>query len=314
MRSDDPQPPLKGRLTLMADMEICSRCGATTIGETCHRCGAPLQLAEQLKSYETQEPEAPTVELISRGHDVVEIDAVEIEGEVIDEVPPPPVPPGGVEVTVDDVTVITTDEDQQEYGEQLEVQPEEIDANITKPLPPARGAVGSDRWDHLRPHGEMPRLARRISITARVVETIAILTAVSGLGAAAIHFYLNTRLEAAGRGTLVVTNLDDLERIADISLLAVGGLSAITIMGLLLWRATGHSHGRPGRTGFLAWIALVAGIAVVVVFYLLRRDTVTEAIAANALIILGLGLVVSAFVVLARLVDRLDQAGISEPH
>lgn len=294
----------------MADMEICSKCGATTIGENCHRCGNPLQLAEQLKEPASHESASPTVELISRGHDVVEIDAVEISGRVIEDPAPPPVPPGGVEISVDDVTIITTHEEAEEDTGEARVNPGTADQSFR----PSRAAVGGDRWDHLRPHGEMPKLARRVSVMARFVEAIAIVTALAGLGAAATHFYLNTRLEAAGRGTLAVTNLDDLEQIAEVSLLVVAGLAAVAVLGLVLWKITGHSHGSAGRTGALAWIALVAGATVVTVFYLLRRETVTEAIAANALIILGLGLVVSAFVVLARLVDRLDQAGTIEPY
>ena len=306
-------------------MEICSNCGATTIGETCHRCGHPLPLAQDLLTLETTTTPSPKVELISRGHDIVEADAIEVAAESLDDVPPPPIPPGGVEVTVDEVTVVATEDNRVEEETPDVTLPDAdaedaefvSDAETTNEITPpaATTTAGGDHWDHLRPHGEMPPLARRVSVIGRVVEVFSILTAVAGLGSAGIHFYLNTRLEVWSRGRLVVENIDEIETIAEISLLVAAGLAALSLLTLLLWRVIKRPQRRAaGRTGALAALALVSGTAVVATFYLLRRETATEAIAANALIILGLGLIVSSFLIIARLVDRLDQKEIREPH
>jgi hypothetical protein len=206
---------------------------------------------------------------------------------------PPPLPPNSIEFSVDGISVVA--DNGNEHQEPGETRPE---------APPAP----VDPWDHLRPKGEMPPLARRVSIAARVVQTLSVVTAIITLVAGATHFYLNTQLTALNRGDASARTVSDLEQVADAGLLVVAALALLTILAVVGWRWRMRHRGiTSGKASAVALFAFLAGGVDTATFYILRRDTVTEAIAANSLIVLGLGLIVAATLILATTVGRLDR-------
>jgi hypothetical protein len=274
-------------------MDFCFNCGGKTDPEWvfCRACGSALDEndIDDLAVPTPQSSGSAKVELISRGWDDV-IDTVEIPADplVDDEVSPGPLSPGAVEISVEDITIIETTE----APEQLE----------EKPAP-------ADPWDHLRPHGELPPLQRYVTLPGRVGQALVLLAALAALSAAAIHFYLNTRLDAFSNGQISARAVDDIEKVADVSLIVVAGLFVLAVFGLTWWlvRALPTSDFRPGKAGLVALVAFVAGIAVVVTSFAVKKETVTEAIAANSLIVLGLGLLMTACLATVRTVDRIDR-------
>jgi len=272
-------------------MTICSHCGISIEPglDACQSCG--LVVARQNETSPGTVPGAggsPQVELISRGWDVVDLDVQELPSDPLeeDDITGATLPPGTVEIAVDDISIITDIEDE----------------------PPRVRETSLDPWDHLRPKGEMPKLVRRASVPARIVQTLAVLTTLSALGAAAVHFYLNTQLEAFAEGRISEARISDIETVADISLIAVAGVVVAMVLGWLVWRRHIRTTYDPtaGKAGKVAMLAFVAGIGVTVGFYLLRGDTVTEGIAANSLIVIGLGLVAAASVLTGRIVSRIE--------
>lgn len=275
-------------------MSTCIACGAEIDPgwNACRLCGRAIEFNELTPSTASAEPGSePQVELISREWNVVEVDGDEVSPDAFEVDEAPPLAPGSIEVSVDGVAVVATDQDEPEDGEE-----------DTEP------AIPSDPWAHLRPHGEMPPLVRRVSIAARTVQALAVTTALVTLGAGAVHFYLNTQLGALSRGEASRATISDLELAADVSLLVVAGLVVLTLAAFTWWRWRVRKTGiRNGKAGAVALLSLVAGIAVVATFHTLRQDTITEGIAANSLIILGLGLLLAAALVVAPTVGRLDQ-------
>jgi hypothetical protein len=272
-------------------MTICSHCGtAIEPGlDACQSCG--MVVARQTETSRGTVPgdgSSPQVELISRGWDVVDLEVQELPSDPLgeDDVTGPTLPPGAVEIAIDDISIVTNTEEE----------------------PPQVREAPLDPWDHLRPKGEMPKLARRASVPARIVQTIAVLTTLSAVGAAAVHFYLNTQLEALADGRTSEARISDIETVADISLIVVAGVATAMVLGWLVWRWHIRTAYDPtaGKAGKVAMLAFVAGIGVTVGFYLLRGDTVAEGIAANSLIVIGLGLVTAASLLTGRTVSRIE--------
>jgi hypothetical protein len=264
------------RITIEPDLDTCQSCGRVVARQNAPGPGTGLSDGDN-----------PQVELISRGWDVVDIDVQEPPTDPLagDDVTRSTLPPGSVEIAVDDISIVTDTEDE-----------------------PRQAPAPLDPWDHLRPKGEMPRLARRVSIPARIVETLTVVTTLAAVGAAAGHFYLNTQLEAFAEGRISEARISDIETVADISLITVAGLILATVLGWLLWRRRIRSTDDPtaGKAGTVAMLAFVAGVGVTAGSYLLRKDTVTEGIAANSLIVIGLGLVAAASLLTGRIVSTIE--------
>ncbi len=280
-------------------MDFCYNCGGKTDPDWvfCRSCGSTFD-EDDTKVDAAPSGEAhgaPKVELISRGWDVVE--AVELPADPLldDDISPGPLPPDAIEVSIDDITVIEVEEETA-AGEETAAEEQEAPE---KPVDP---------WDHLRPHGELPPLQHHVGLSARIGQVLVMLTALSALAAAGIHFYLNTRLDAFSSGQVSARLVDDVEQIADISLLVVGGLIVVAALALLVWliKARPTADFRPGKGGVVALMSFVAGVAVVVTSFFIKKDTVTEAIAANSLIVLGLGLLMTACLATVRTVERID--------
>ncbi len=292
-------------------MDFCFNCGGKTDPDWvfCRSCGSALEESEgeDLAIPIPQSGGVPKVELISRGWDEV-VDTVEVPADPLegDEVSPGPLPPDAIEVTVDSITVIETDvtADESDVDEEVDEATDGAEeAAFTEPVVPP------DPWDHLRPHGEMPPLQRHVSLPGRVGQTLVLLTAFAALLAAAVHFYLNTRLDAFGNGEATAQAVDDVEVVADMTLLVVAGLTVLAALALVVWliRSKGTRDLRPGKAGIVALLSFVAGIAVVTVSFIVKKETVTEAIAANSLIVLGLGLLMTACLATVRTIEHIDR-------
>lgn len=271
-------------------MDFCFNCGLKTDPDWvfCRSCGSALEE----ESTDIAVPAAsgtPKVELISRGWDEQVIDTVEVEGDLLDddEALRPPVAPNGIEITVDEITVIDTPED----------------------APATEQEAPSDPWDHLRPHGEIPPLRQHVTLAGRIGQSLVLLAALGALASAGIHFYLNTRLNAFAEGRATALSIDDVEGIADMSLIIAAALLAVAAIGLGWWasRSRPIADFRPGQAGILALTALVAGCALVGWSLSLGTSTVTEAIGANSLVVLGLGLVMMSCLAAVRTVERIDR-------
>ncbi len=292
-------------------MDFCFNCGGKTDPDWvfCRSCGSALEEGEgeDLSVAVPQSGGVPKVELISRGWDevveTVEVPADPLEG---DEISPGPLPPDTIEVTVDGITVIETDvtADESEAGEEAAAE-----VDVAEELAEPEPSVPSDPWDHLRPHGELPPLQRQVSLPGRVGQTFVLLTAFAALLAAGLHFYLNTRLDAFSDGQATAQAVDDVEMVADMTLLVVAGLTFLAALALGVWvlRSRGTRDMRPGKAGIVAVLSFVAGIAVVTVSFIVKKETVTEAIAANSLIVLGLGLLMTACLATVRTIERIDR-------
>ena len=270
-------------------MDFCFSCGSKTDPDWvfCRSCGNGLDETEELVETiaDSTASGSPKVELISRGwEEVVDIETVELPTELLetDEIAFP-VPAGGIEVTVDSITVV------------------EEPAPATEP-------VAADPWDHLRPHGEMPRIQDRPSATARTAQVALATVAFSGLVAAGLRFYLNTRIDAFGKGEATAQEVDDITLVADVGLLIMAALAIIAVGTLAWWfaKARATSSSRLGPADWLALAGLVAGIGLVTTFVLLDRQTVAADLAANSLVVLGLGLLVASTLASIRTVGRID--------
>lgn len=274
-------------------MDFCFKCGSNTDPEWvfCRACGSALDEndIDDLVAPVPQSTGTPKVELISRGWDEI-VDTIEVSADPLvgDDVSPGPLTLGTVEITVDDITVIETEESPVEADEE---------------------PAAADPWDHLRPHGELPPLQRYVTLPGRVGQALVLLAALGALAAAGIHFFLNTRLDAFANQQISARSVDDVEMVADVSLIVVASLLGLAVLGLIWWlvRALPASDFRPGKAGLVALLSFVAGVAVVATSFVIKKETVTEAIAANSLIVLGLGLLMTACLATVRTVDRIDR-------
>lgn len=260
---------------IASSWNYCSHCGS--IGSDARVVGVARQLAATTE--EAPRPVAgngPTVELISRGWDIVDVDPVAENTVAI------PVPTDGVEVVVDDITVVA--------------RPEEVQAEPTH----------TDRWDHLRPHTQYPTgaLASRWPIIVAQV-TLGLVT-ISAVVAAGFRFYLNTRVDAFAAGTITAVGLNRSEDAATVTLYAVPIAIALTVIVLAGWLIRDHDlvMMRPGSSGRLAIGFGVVGIGLTTVFSLLEPSAASRRIASNILIILGLGMVAVASLVAIRILHR----------
>lgn len=275
-------------------MDFCFNCGGKTDPDWvfCRSCGSVLEdddIGELPVPAESSQGAAPKVELISRGWDVVDVDTVRLPADPLesDELSAGPLPSGTIEVSAGDITVVAQSESTE---------------------PAQEAPVSPDPWDHLRPHGEMPPRQHYVTIPGRIGQVTVLLAAVAAVAAAGVHFFLNTRLDALSKGTISAAAVDDVELIADISLAVVAALLAVAGVALGWWliRVRSTADLRPGKAGIATILSLLAGIAVVATSFAIKKDTVTEAIAANSLIVLGLGLVLTSCVAAARTVQRID--------
>jgi hypothetical protein len=275
-------------------MDFCFNCGLKTDPDWvfCRSCGSALDEGAADLAVPAASAGVPKVELISRGWDDQIVETIEVDDDPLadDEISPSPVPPGGIEVTVDEITI--------------------VDAPVEPPTEePATPSKTSDSWDHLRPHGELPPVRRQVTLPGRVSQALVLLAAFGALVAAAIHFYVNTRLNAFAEGRATERTIDDLQVIADISLIVAASLIAVAAAGLGWWayRSRTDADFRPGQAGILALSTLIAGWALVGWALTLDSATVTEAIGVNSLVVLGLGLVMTACLATVRFVERIDR-------
>ncbi len=287
-------------------MDFCNDCGSKTDPEWvfCRSCGSTLERSatETAEQAVVAGPDAPKVELISRGWDVVEVDTVDLPGDPLaDDEVQVPLPPGAVEVTVDEVTVVATPAAE---PDEAEAEPDE---GAFEPEP-EEPALETDSWDHLRPHGSIPGVTEPTTAPARIGQVGVLLVALGAVAAAALHFYLNTRLDGFRQGRISAGAVDNARLAADISLLVVAGLAVVAALILLWWviKARGHASFRPGGIETLALTAGLGGAVLIGVFVYLDQDSINGEIAANSLVILGLGLLMLAASAVVRSVQRIE--------
>ena len=272
-------------------MDFCFKCGHKTDPDWvfCRACGSVLEEDAADLAVPASTSATAKVELISRGWDDQVVETREVDDDLLDddEIVSSPVPPSGIEIKVDDITVVDAP----------------TDAPAPDPVAPP------DRWDHLRPHGELPPLRHHVTQPGRVGQVMVLLAAFGALSAAVIHYYLNTRLSAFSAGGVPAHTIKDLQAIADMSLIVASLLVALAVVGLGWWayRSQLDVDFRPGQGGIVAVGALVAGVGLVAWALLLDASNVAEAIGINSLIVLGLGLVMAACLAAVRTVDRIDR-------
>ena len=116
-------------------------------------------------------------------------------------------------------------------------------------------------------------------------------------------------LNAFAEGKATVRTIDDLRVIADMSVIVAASLIAVAAVGLGWWayRSRPDADFRPGQDGILALSSVVVGWAMVGWAQTLDSSTVTEAIGVNSLVVLGLGLVMTACLATVRAVERIDR-------
>ncbi len=276
-------------------MDFCFSCGSKTDPDWvfCRSCGSGLdETGGEVETLPVSTPSGkPKVELISRGWDnVVDIETVKLPADPLgDDVLAFPLPAEGIEITVDSITIV------------------DAGNNVDEPETSERPA-SADPWDRLRPHGELPPLRNRVTTPARISQIAVLLVAFSALAAAGLRFYLNTLIDAFRDGQISTQTLDDVTMVADIGLLVMAGLAVAAIATLAWWfsRAYATSNFRPGPAGVVALVSTVAGIALVATFFFIEQETVAEALAANSLIVIGLGLILTACLATVRTIGRID--------
>lgn len=295
-------------------MDFCNKCGSETDPDWvfCRSCGNSFDDRETAATSSPQSTPAPTVpkvELISRGWDVVDVDtvdieAVDIQAVDIDTATAPadpledddlaaPLVPGTVEISVDDVTVVERP---------LEEDTEEEPPTATAPTVPP------DRWDHLRPHGQIPGVSEPSRTAARVGQIFALIAAVAALVSSVLYLVLNVQLERYADGTVSEQAISDIRTTAEASLLVLAGLAAVALLSLGWWmvKAYPSARFRPGPAGMIALPAFFGGTALVAYFALQESSTVANDLTANSLVVLGLGLIMVAGLSAVRTVGRIE--------
>ncbi len=309
-------------------MDFCNKCGSETDPDWvfCRSCGNSFddrEAAATSSPQSTPVPTVPKVELISRGWDVVDVDpvdvdpvgvdpvgvdavdieAVDIQAVDIDTATAPadpledddlatPLVPGTVEISVDDVTVV------------------EHPLEDTEEEPPAAAAptVPTDRWDHLRPHGQIPGVREPSRTAARVGQIFALIAAVAALVSSVLYLVLNIQLERYADGTVSEQAVSDIRNTAEASLLVLAGLAAVALLSLGWWmvKAFPSARFRPGPAGMITLPAFFGGTALVAFFALQESSTVADDLTANSLVVLGLGLIMVAGLSAVRTVGRIE--------
>ncbi|MCP3998355.1 MAG: zinc ribbon domain-containing protein [bacterium] len=275
-------------------MDFCSNCGDKTDPDWvfCRSCGGVLEddAVDGLAVPIPRSSGTPKVELISRGWDVIEVDILETVVDPIDDDGPlpEPLPPQSVSVTVDDVTVVETVEDPVVAEEQP--------------------TTASDTWAHLRPGGELPPLRHHVSTHARIGQVAVLLSALTALVSAGLHFYHNTRLDAFGDGRITAETLQNVDQITQTSRYVVAASVLLALVALGWWfvkkRATADL--RPDKAGLAALLSFLAAGGIIAGSLAIHKDTTTKAIGFNSLIVLGLGLLIAACLATVRTVERID--------
>lgn len=275
-------------------MDFCSNCGDKTDPDWvfCRSCGGVLEddAVDGLVVPIPRSSGAPKVELISRGWDVIEVDTLEtVVNPIDDDGPlPEPLPAQSISVTVDDVTVVETVENPVVDEEQPTITP--------------------DTWAHLRPGGELPPLRHHVSTHARIGQIAVLLSALTALVSAGLHFYHNTRLDALGDGRVTTETLRNVDQITQTSryFVAASVLLALAALGWWLVKKRPAADLRPGKAGLVALLSFLAACGIVAGSLMIHKDTTTKAIGFNSLIVLGLGLLMASCLATVRTVERID--------
>jgi hypothetical protein len=294
-------------------MDFCNECGSKTDPEWvfCRSCGNALD-SPQIEAVAAQPiatTNSPKVELISRGWDVVDIEATgEESGPNLPTDPTEtdeivmPLDPDTVEVSVDAVTVVARPEEAREPDVDQE-QASEVAGDAVD-----TGATAGDRWDHLRPHGQIPGVSDPSRIPARISQIAVLMTAFAALVSAALYLFLNIQLDRFASGNISGGSVRDIRMVAEASLLVLAGLAIISLLMFAWWTIKARSS-HPLRFGPAGWIALPAwlgGVTMVGYFTWLDKTTVADELTANSLIILGLGLLMLASLAAIRTISRVE--------
>lgn len=281
-------------------MDFCSNCGEKTDPDWvfCRACGAGLDLPEVSMPpvpLTLDGSTAPKVELISRDWDVVEIEAHPTPEDPLEDEPQgPPLPPGAVEISVADIAVVETPGDQPSSSPD---QPLEAPAEDE-----------TDRWDHLRPHGEVPPLMEPSKVAARTAQLTVLCFALVVLAASMLRFYLNTVIDGFADARVSAGRLADVERLADIGLLVAAGFAAVAV-GTTVWWLVRRDRRKALQFGASDIVALLAGLGGAVLIGLslmMSRESVAEALTANSVMVMALGLVMVASLAVVRTIGRVE--------
>lgn len=297
-----------GRVTYVDNlMDFCNKCGKGIEADWvfCRSCGYSLgdrELDAISARQGTPVAAAPKVELISRGWDVVDVEAIDVDTVDVDMIHPldddvvAPLAPGTIEITIDDLTVIEHSEEEAENDSEEEI--------AVGAVPP----VARDAWDHLRPHGQMPATSEPSRIRARVGQALVMVAAFAALVSSALYLVLNVQLERFAEGEVSAGTVIDFRHIAEVSLLVLAGLSAIALMSLVWWmlETVPLSRFGPGPAGMVALPAFLGGTALVAIFALEDSATVADSLTANSLVVLGLGLLMVSGLATIRIVRRVE--------
>lgn len=321
-------------------MDFCNKCGSKTGPDWvfCRSCGNPLDSPE-IEAVTVQpiaSANTPKVELISRGWDIVDVE--ETEAESGSELPTDPlgsdeivtpVDPDAVEISVDEVTVVARAKELAPADEgagdvegepAIEVEPAVEGAGEVEPavegepaIEPAMGVEPaveppSDRWDHLRPHGKIPGINDPSRLPAKISQIAVLITAFSALVSAVLYLLLNIQLERFAAGDTSEEAVRDVRAVAEAGLLVLAGLAILSLIMLAWWMIKAHARNRlrPGLAGLIAVPALLGGSALVGYFALREKSTVADALTANSLIIVGLGLLMLASLAAIRTISRVE--------
>ncbi|MDJ0925110.1 MAG: hypothetical protein QNJ77_11165 [Acidimicrobiia bacterium] len=297
-------------------MDFCNECGSKTDPDWvfCRACGSSLGTDGDAAAGPVLEAAGPKVELISRGWDVVEVETVDLPADPLtDEEVVEPVAPGAIEVSVDDVTVIeapdTTETDEPSADEPPTTAEELTESAET--VPQADRAEALDRWDHLRPHGQMPELREPTRTPAQAAQIAVLVAALAALVSAVLYLALNIQLDQYATGSTSERAVNDVQRVAEASLLVLAGFAGLALLAIVWWMTKALPIGgfRPKIAGIIALPALGGGAAIVALFATTQPDSVADAMTANSFVVLGLGLVMMGCLAIVRTLTRVELEG-----
>lgn len=292
-------------------MDFCNECGSRTESEWvfCRSCGNPLE-APEIEAVAAQpivSNDSPTVELISRGWDVVDIEATALESDPV--LPPDPMETNevaipldldAVEVSVDEVTVVArpevVDVDDGEESVDSDIETEDaLDAS-------------SDGWDHLRPHGHIPGVSDPSRVAAKVSQIAVLAAGFAALASAGVYVFFNIQLDRFATGDVSAGSIIDLRTVAEASILVLAALGILSLAMFVWWMIKAsprHSVGSRAA-GWIALLAFLGGVALVAYFALQEKTTVADELTANSLIVIGLGLLMLAALSAIRMISRVE--------
>ena len=308
-------------------MDFCNECGKTTEPEWifCRSCGNPLDSpeVEAVAVQPIASTNTPKVELISRGWDVVDVDATETdsgarEADLGPELPTDllesnevaqPLDTDAVEISVDEVTIVARPEEAVPAdGDEGEERDEDEVAERDEVEAEAAIDPSSDRWDHLRPHGQIPGVSDPSRLPAKTSQVAVLITAFSALVSAVLYLFLNTQLDRFADGDISAGAVRDIRAVAEASVLVMAGLAIISLI-MFAWWMIKVRRTHPLQFGPAGWIALPAwlgGVALIGYFALQEKTTVADELTANSLIVIGLGLLMLASLAAIRTISRVE--------